>query len=138
MTYMEIKETLMSRSFTVSTHDPYMFSLRLMENLSTETKIIEKKNEYETDGPHHRSIVVFEAVELIDGFSKILFKFVLVGEDDLLRAGVSGLLKLHIDETGFFSQVFSDYYVDTTFPLLRKISGDKINFFSKKIDGLFA
>ncbi len=135
---MEIKEILMHQSFSINTPDPYMFSLKLMEELSKDVKLVEKKNEYETDGPHHRSIVVFEAVDTIDNFSKVLFKFDLVGDDGLLRADVSGLLKMHVDENGFFGQVFSDYYVRTTFPILRKISGEKIDFFSKKIDDLFA
>ena len=134
---MEIKETLMDESFSVASTDPYMLSLKIMEELSKDVKIVEKKNEYETDGPHHRSIVVFETIEIIDGFSKILFKFELTGDDGVLRANIAGLLKLHIDETGFFSQIFSDYYVGTTFPVLRKMSEDKINFFSKKIDCLF-
>lgn len=134
---MEIKESLMNQAYSINSQDPYLFSLKLMEDLSKDTKLIEKKNEYETDGPHHRSIVIFEALELIDDFSKVSFRFELTGEDGLLRADVRGVLKLHIDETGFFSQTFSDYYVKVIFPLLRKISEDKIKFFGDKIDKIF-
>ncbi|HLC76611.1 MAG TPA: hypothetical protein VJH04_00235, partial [archaeon] len=104
--------------------------------ISKNTKLIEKTNVYETDGPHNRSTVVFEALELIDDFSRISFRFELLGEDGLLRANVRGGLKLRIDETGFFSQVFSDYYVRTIFPILQKISEDRIKFFGEKIDKL--
>ena len=135
---MEIRESLMEQAFSAESSDPYMFSLHIMEEISRASKIIEKKNEYETDGPHHRSTVSFEAIELVDDFSKILFKFDLFGEDGLLRVNIKGILKLHIEETGFFSQTFSDYYVKTVFPLLRKLSQDKINFFSEKIDKIFA
>lgn len=134
---MKIKETLMNQSFSVSASDPYMFSLSVMEDLSKSVKIMEKKNLYETDGPHNRSVVVFDAVELIDEFSKIIFRFELTGEDGVLRANINGLLNLHIDETGFFSQVFTDHYVKTVFPLLRKLSESRIEFFSGCIERLF-
>ena|SRR3989338_5158582 len=134
---MKIKETLMSRSLTTSNNDPYLFSLQVMEELSKSAKVVEKKNIYETDGPHHRSTVVFDAIELVDDFSKIIFRFNLLGENGLVRAGVSGSLSLNIEETGFFSQIFTDYYVKIVFPLLRKISEEKIAFFGEKVDALF-
>lgn len=127
----------MNQTFTVSNSDPYMFSLHVMEELSKDSKVVEKKNEYETDGPHHRSTVIFDTVDLVDDFSKILFRFNLVSEDGLLRANITGSLAVGIDETGFFSQIFSDYYVKNIFPLLRKISEDKIAFFGDKVEKLF-
>ncbi|MBI4174129.1 MAG: hypothetical protein HY517_00665 [Candidatus Aenigmarchaeota archaeon] len=135
---MKIKETLMSQSLTASTNDPYLFSLHVMEELSKSVKVIEKKNSYETDGPHHRSTVVFDAIDLVDDFSKIVFRFNLLGEGGVVRAGVSGSLSLSIEDTGFFSQMFTDYYVKNVFPLLRKISEEKVAFFGEKIDALFA
>lgn len=134
---MRIKEVLMDQSFSVESSDPYMFSLHVMEELSKEIRIMERKNEYETDGPHHRSYVVFDAVELVDNFSKIVFRFALTGEDGMLRASVKGVLNSSIDETGFFSQMFTDYYVKTIFPLLRKVSEDKIVFFGGRVEKLF-
>lgn len=134
---MRIKETLMTQSFSVNDPDPYMFSLDVMEKLSKDVKVVEKKNIYETDGPHHKSTVVFETVELIDDFSKIVFKFELFGEDNALRANINGLLSLNIEETGFFSQIFTDYYVKTIFPLLRKISEDRMVFFGERVEKLF-
>lgn len=127
----------MSQSFSVSSSDPYMFSLKVMEQLSKNVKIVEKKNLYETDGPHHRSVVDFDTIELIDDFSKIVFHFSLVGEDGTLRANIDGHLHLIIDETGFFSQMFTDYYVKNIFPLLRKMSEGRINFFGENVDKIF-
>lgn len=135
---MRIKETLMSQSFSINNSDPYLFSLHVMEELSKEARVVEKKNEYATDGPHHKSTLVFDTIDIIDDFSKIVFRFSLVSEDGTLRASVSGSLAVGIDETGFFSQIFSDYYVKTVFPLLRKLSDDKIAFFGGKIEKLFA
>ena len=135
---MKIKETLMSQSFSISNNDPYLFSLRVMEELSKGVKVVERKNEYQTDGPHHRSVVVFDAMELIDDFSKVTFRFTLTGEDGLLRVNIHGSLAVGIEETGFFSQIFSDYYVKTIFPLLRKISEDKVVFFGESAEKLFA
>lgn len=134
---MKIKESLMSQSFTTSNSDPYLFSLHVMEELSKDAKVIEKKNDYETDGPHQRSTVVFDTIELIDDFSKIVFRFSMIGEDGLIRTSVNGSLSLGIEETGFFSQIFTDYYVKNVFPLLRKISENKIAFFGEKVDKLF-
>lgn len=134
---MRIKEVLMDQSFSIDSSDPYMFSLHVMEELSKEIRIVERKNEYETDGPHHRSSVVFDAVELVDNFSKIVFRFALTGEDGALRASIKGTLSSSIDETGFFSQMFTDYYVKTIFPLLRKVSEDKIVFFGGRVEKLF-
>src|SRR3989338_3827564 len=93
---MKIKETLLSRAFSVSDPDPYMLSLKAMEQLSKDAKVVEKKNTYETDGPHHRSEVDFDTIDLVDDFSKIIFHFNLLGEDGLLRAGVNGSLLLNI------------------------------------------
>ena len=134
---MKIKESLMNQSFSVSNSDPYLFSLQVMEELSKDVKVVERKNEYETDGPHHRSVVVFDTVDLVDDFSKILFRFNLAAEDGTLRANINGSLAIGIEETGFFSQIFSDYYVKTVFPLLRRISEGKIAFFGGKIEKLF-
>ncbi len=128
----------MSQSFTLNTTDPYLFSLQAMEEMSKNVKVIERKNEYETDGPHHRSVLVFDTIERIDDFSKIVFRFSLTGEDGLLRASVTGSLSIGMDEAGFFSQIFTDYYVKTVFPLLRKISEDKIMFFGEKVEKLFS
>ena len=134
---MKIKESLMNQSFSITNSDPYLFSLRVMEELSKDVKVIERKNQYETDGPHHRSVVGFDTVDLIDDFSKILFRFDLASEDGTLRANITGSLAVGIDETGFFSQIFSDYYVKVIFPLLRKISEEKIGFFGGRIEKLF-
>lgn len=134
---MRIKEVLMDQSFSIDSSDPYMFSLHVMEELSKDIRVVEKKNEYETDGPHHRSSVIFDAVELVDNFSKIVFRFALIGEDGTLRANIRGMLSSSIDETGFFSEMFTDYYVKTVFPVLRKVSEDKIVFFGGKVEKIF-
>src|SRR3972149_1307514 len=123
---MRIKETLMNQAFSVNTPDPLMLSLHAMEEVSKDTKVVEKKNLYETDGPHHRSTINFDAIELVDDFSKIIFHFNLLGEDGTLRANIDGLLSVNIEDTGFFSRVFGDYYIRNIFPLLRKMSEERI------------
>ena len=131
---MEIHESLMSQAFSVRNPDPYLLSLKIMEDISKMSKVVEKKNEYEKDGPHHRSTVIFESIELIDDFSNIVFKFELNGEDDVLHANVNGIFDTHIVDTGFFSEVFTDYYVKTLFPFLRKVSEDKIKVFGERLN----
>lgn len=134
---MEIKEALMSKSFSVMHEDPYLMALRVMEAVAQSEKVIEKKNTYESDGPHHRCNVAFDAVEDVDDFAKIIFNFDMTGANGLLRVKVSGGMNLHIDETGFFSNGFADHYANNIFPLLRKISEDKIGFFGNKLDEIF-
>ena len=135
---MQINETLMTKAFSVMNPDPYLLALRVMEEVARTEKVVEKKNAYETDGPHHRCFVNFDAVELIDDFSKIVFNFDLQGENGMLRVNVNGLLDLEIEETGFFSEAFGDHYTKNIFPLLRKMSEKKIEFFGKTIDDVFS
>ncbi len=134
---MRVQETLMNRSFSVMNSDPYLLSLKAMENISRSGKVIEKKNKYETDGPHHRSFVNFDVVEIVDDFSKIVFNFDLVGENGTLRVTVTGSLITKVEDTGFFSHAFSDHYIKEIYPVLRKMSGEKIEFFGKRVDRIF-
>jgi hypothetical protein len=134
---MEIKETLMTRSFTVMDHDPYLLALKCMEEISRTAKVVERENRYESDGPHHRCVVDFDTIEIADDFSRIVFSFRMEGEDGILRVQIEGFLDLRIDETGFFSETFSEHYVKTLFPLLRKMSEEKIKFYGDKVDEIF-
>jgi hypothetical protein len=135
---MEIQETLMSRSFSVMNADPYLLALRAMEEISRDAKVVERKNVYESDGPHHRCMVNFDTVDIVDDFAKVVFNFDMTGESGLLRVGVNGVLDLKIIETGFFSEMFADHYVKTIFPILRKVSEDRVNFFGNAVDRVFA
>ncbi len=134
---MEIKETLMNRSFSVMDADPYLLSLRAMEHISRSDKVVERNNKYETDGPRHRSFLNFDVIELVDDFSKIVFNFDMSGDSGVLRITVTGKLITKIEDTGFFSQMFGDHYVKEIFPVLRKMSEQKIEFFGKKVDKIF-
>lgn len=134
---MEIQETLMARSFSVMNEDPYLLALRAMEEISRDAKVVEKKNVYESDGPHHKCVVNFDTIDIIDDFAKVIFNFDMIGERGLLRVGVNGFLDLKITETGFFSEMFADHYVKTIFPLLRKISEDRVKFFGNAVDRVF-
>ncbi len=135
--YMEIKETLMNRSFAVMNSDPYLLALKAMEEISKYAKVIESTNTYESDGPHHRSHVSFDTIEIVDDFARIVFTFDMRGENGMLRVNIDGFLDLKIDEIGFFTQTFSDYYVKTLFPLLRKVSEAQIKFYGDKVDEIF-
>jgi len=134
---MEIKETLMTKAFSVMNPDPYFLALKAMEEIAKSEKVVEKQNKYESDGPHHRCFVNFDAVESVDNFANIIFNFDLQGVDDLLRVTVHGSLDLKIQETGFFSHSFADHYVSNVFPLLHKISEHKIEFFGNALDNVF-
>ena len=135
---MEIRESLLTKSFSVMNEDPYLLALRAMETVARTEKVVERKNSYESDGPHHRCTVCFEATDVVDDFSKVVFNFDMFGEDGLLRVNVNGVLDLKIDESGFFSHNFAEHYANNIFPLLRKISEAKINFFGSLVDSVFS
>ena len=134
---MEIKETLMTKAFSVMNPDPYFLALKAMEEIAKSEKVVERVNKYESDGPHHRCMVNFDAVDNVDDFSSIVFNFDLHGEDGLLRVNVTGSLDTKIEELGFFGNSFADHYAGNIFPVLHKITEDKIKFFGHALDGVF-
>lgn len=123
---MEIRETMYDKKITLENNSPYLVALDLIKKLSQKIKITEKKNFYETDGPHHRSEIIAEIEEKQDNFSKTVFVLSFLGEEKSLVVGLEGRFEVAVVENGFFSESFSQFYVDRIFPIFRKRSEIRI------------
>jgi hypothetical protein len=119
---MEVRETLFTKSFSVENNDPYALSIEFMSRLSEIGRIYERKNIYETDGPVKKSVVAFDLVEVLDRFSFVIINFSLESEKNMLYVDILGEFVLRIKEYGFFTEIFTDFYLHNVFPVLRKVS----------------
>jgi len=125
---MKIEETLVTKSLNKISKDPYRDSLDLMKRMSERGKVVERKNSYSTDGPFHRSDVAFDVVSQLDSYSNVRVSFFLTGENgtrNFLRADILASFNAKIKETGFFSEIFAEFYMENVFPLMRKAAEGK-------------
>jgi hypothetical protein len=126
---MKIEESLFTKTLTKDTTDPYYSSLEFMRQLSMKGRIIEKQNSYSTDGPFHRSEVVFEFVQHLDSYTSLKLVFFLMGENsnrNYLRLDISASFSTHIEEEGFFTEFFAEFYLENVFPVMKKTAENKI------------
>jgi len=123
---MIIEETFLSREFTFETANPYKTALEIEDRLKNLGNFIERKNTYETDGPDHRVVVVFDIVTKIDEYSKIMVFVELFGNKTTestkgtITVKTSFILKTEINEYGTVSQAFGEYYVSKFFSRAKK------------------
>ncbi len=126
---MQIEENLVTKTITRNSSDPYYTSLEFMRRMSGRGKIIEKENSYSTDGPFHRSEVVFEMVQHLDSYTDLKITFYLTGENstrNYLRADIVASFISRIQEHGFFTELFTEFYLQNIFPIMRKTAESKI------------
>ncbi len=126
---MQIEETLVTKTITRNTTDPYYTSLEFMRRMSGRGKVVEKENSYSTDGPFHRSEVVFDLVQHLDSYTDMKITFYLTGENstrNFLRADIVASFVSRISERGFFTQLFAEFYLENVFPIMKKTAEDKI------------
>jgi hypothetical protein len=126
---MRIEEDLRKKTIQLVSQDPYYFSLEFMRRMSEKGKILEKENKYATGGPFHRSDVVFDFVQHLDGYTSIRVRFFLMGENgtkNFLRIDIAPSFISFVEETGFFSKAFAEFYLENIFPVLRKIADGKM------------
>lgn len=126
---MEIEEKLVEKSINKVAKDPYFTSLEFMKQISDRGKVIEQENSYSTDGPFHRSEVIFELVKELDDHSRVKITYYLTGENGSrqhLRLDVVASFISTVKEEGFFTQVFSEFYLQNVFPIMRKTAEQKI------------
>jgi len=131
---MEIRETLFTKSFSTESENPYVMSLEFMKKLSETYRIYERKNIYQTDGPTKKAILVFDVIEILDKFSRIRISFSMEGENNTLYVNIVGEFVLKMKEYGFFGNVFSEFYLNNVFPLLRKVSEKRVKELEVKLE----
>ena len=126
---MKIEESLFKRTITKSTQDPYFASLEFMKQISARGKIIEKENSYSTDGPFHRSEVVFEFIQHLDSYTSMKLAFYLMGENskrNYLRLDIAASFSTNIEEAGFFTEFFAEFYLENVFPVMKKTAENRL------------
>ena len=133
---MEIRETLFRKSFSIETTSPYITALDFMKKLSEYHKIYERKNSFETDGPSTKSTLVFDVVEQLDAFSQISINFSTSGENNMLYVDIQGDFVLRVDETGFFAETFSEFYLKGIYPMMKKVSERRVKELEVEIERL--
>jgi hypothetical protein len=127
--FMRIEENLFKKTITRNTTDPYFTSLEFMKQISSKGKVIEKENSYSTDGPFHRSEVVFEFVQHLDAYTSMKLAFFLMGENstrNYLRMDVVASFSTNIEENGFFTEFFAEFYLENVFPIMKKTAESRI------------
>lgn len=133
---MEVRETLFTKSFSVENDDTYALSIQFMKRLSDIGRIYERKNVYETDGPVKKAAVVFDLVEVLDSFSCIIINFSLESENRTLYVDILAEFVLRIRDYGYFTEVFTDFYLHSIFPVLRKVSEKRVKELEQQLEKL--
>ncbi len=123
---MKIDETVMERNIVAEKEDPYGASLRFMEKAAEFGQVIERRNEYMTDGPEHRSKVEFDVVGVVDEFSRIQISVLMESVQKRLSVNMTGSFDVDMKETGFMSSMLSEFYLENIYPAVRKISVEKL------------
>lgn len=138
---MRIEETMLTKSLSAVAKDPYGASLAMMRRLSGSGKIIEKTNEFSTDGPFHRSDVAFDIIQHVDRYSTITVSCALTGENgrrQSLRGDVTGTFTTDIREEGFFTETFVAFYLEHIYPIVRRRAEEKLRALAKLSEELIA
>ena len=117
---MRVIDSIFSKSMKIKNNDPYALSLDVMKRVSGFCKIIEKRNNYMTDGPHHASEVLFDAVQDLDEHTRIKLSFSMIGADKELGIEVDGIVTVNIIKYGFVSDIYSEYYIRNIYPTMKK------------------
>jgi len=123
---MEIREELFKKSFSTESQDTYGLALGFMHRLSEIHRIYERKNIFETGGNVKKAILIFDVVEILDKFSRIMVKFSMESENSTLYVDILGEFVVDIKEGEFFTGIFSEFYINNIFPMLRKISEERL------------
>jgi len=128
---MKIDESVVEKNISVEKEDPYGFSLKFMEKAAEFGQVIERRNEYLTDGPEHRSRVEFDVVGVLDAFSRLQISVMMESTQKNLRANITGSFDVDMDEPGFMSSMLSEFYLENIYPAVRKISIEKLRAVEK-------
>jgi len=131
---MRVIDSIFSKSMKIKTNDPYALSLDIMKRVSGFAKVIEKRNNYMTDGPHHASEVMFDAIQDLDEHTRIKLAFNMVGSDGELGIEVNGIVTVNIIKYGFVSDMYSEYYIKNIYPTMKKEIETRADGMIKRIE----
>jgi hypothetical protein len=122
-------ESLFSRKIIVEMRDPYAAALDIIVFFSQFGKINQRKNLYETDGPHKRVEIEFDVISVMTRQSRLVIHVAMRGE-----IGVANFLEINTNGefvTGFevtegtVHEAFVNYYNSEISPYLSSAAGRK-------------
>ncbi|MBI4896584.1 MAG: hypothetical protein HY832_03495 [Candidatus Aenigmarchaeota archaeon] len=134
---MKIEEVLFEETHDLPSATPYYDALEMLRRFSEFGQVIERSNDYATDGPVHKSCVYFDLVDNLDHFSHLVLSFALDGETtanhSTLTVAVSIRLIIDVSESSFFSSTFVRYYLNHVLPMVRHATNEKMHFYKDQI-----
>jgi len=141
---IKFEDIVFSKSVFVKTKEMYSLSLDILDNMAVFGTIIEKKHQFETDGPRKQVHLFFDTVDKIDERSSLIFSFMINGNSNgtgYLDIDFKGMFSVKVPpRNGFGSEAFNSFYVNKLFPSMRKDMDSKIKgmgkFIEKKIETL--
>ncbi len=131
---MKIEESVMEKNFVLEKDDPYGFSLKFMDQASEMGQVFERRNEYMTDGPEHRSALEFDIVSMVDEFSRIQMSVLMRSAQKRLSVNITGSFDVNMEERGFMSSVLSEFYLKNMYPAVRKLSIENLKKLDERIE----
>jgi hypothetical protein len=133
---MELNETLFKKSFSVDSENPHITAMDFMKKLSEYYRVYEQKNAMESDGPEHKSTLVFDVVDTLDDFSHVSINFSMIGEGKTLYVDIFGSFVLRVRDDGFFTEIFAEFYLNNIFPVMRRVSEARVKELEVELDRL--
>ena len=115
---MEIEDVIFVKEAVINTPDPIDLSMKILEKAMSYGEVIEKRSTFETDGPLKKSAMEFDVIRRFDDYSQFRISLLLNGEMNhraFLEISLSGSVRTRIEEEGFFSTVFSEFYLENLY-----------------------
>lgn len=135
---MQVEDTLFSRAFTLKTKDIYPASIDILDSMACFGNVIEKKHEFETDGPRKGVHLFFDVEDIVDDHASMLFSFLINGESNgegLLEIDVHGSFSIDIEQgISIGTNAFTSFYLDNTFPDVKKYMESRLKQMEKLIE----
>jgi hypothetical protein len=131
-------ENLFSRKIIAEIRDPYAAALDVMVFFSQFGKINQRKNLYETDGPHKRVEIEFDVISLMTRQSRLVVHVAMRGEigtANFLEVDTTGDFVTGFEVTeGTVHEAFVNYYNSEISPFLRNAAEKKCNEITVALD----
>jgi len=136
---MMVKDLVFEKEISLLSEDPYGKAFGIKNDFALLFVVNERKNEIWTDGPHHRNVLEFDAIESIDHYSHIILKVRMEGSKDAKTLNVNTAIEIitNIKEGGFFSSAYAEYYMKTAYPAVSSACRKRAHDMQKEIESLF-
>lgn len=131
---MKVTDKFFEKEFAIDAEDPYLLSLKIIDRMRDFYGVSEKRNEYKTDGLEHISNVEFIISKEADDYAHIKMEFRLHGEGKKLDVRIIGAIVLVLDNFGFFSESFMEFYIEKLYEDTKKKCEKTVDEIKKRFD----